>query len=91
MDIGAQPEIAQSLDNLFAFAALTNAVRSAQFDLLFDATLGDEAVRDFLVRANLAAARHMASVFEEAAQRDFWRTRRNSSAAVLASLEGQAA
>ena len=45
-------EIAQSLDNLYAFAALTDAVRSAQFDLMFDATLGDDAVRAFLVRAN---------------------------------------
>ena len=35
-------EIAQSLDNLYAFAALTDAVRSAQFDLMFDATLGDD-------------------------------------------------
>ena len=35
-------EIAQSLDNLYAFAALTDAVRSDQFDLMFDATLGDD-------------------------------------------------
>ncbi|HEY3622034.1 MAG TPA: cobaltochelatase subunit CobN, partial [Roseiarcus sp.] len=34
-------EIAQSLDNLFCFAALTDVVESAQFDLMFDATLGD--------------------------------------------------
>ena len=31
-------EIAQSLDNLYCFAALTDAVASAQFDLMFDAT-----------------------------------------------------
>ena len=42
-------EIAQSLDNLYAFAALTDAVDSAQFDLMFDATLGDDSVRAFLV------------------------------------------
>ena len=32
-------EIAQSLDNLYCFAALTDAVESPQFDLIFDATL----------------------------------------------------
>ena len=82
-------EIAQSLDNLYCFAALTDAVESPQFDLIFDATLGDEAVRAFLVRANPQAASHMAGVFEDAARRGFWLSRRNSSARILASvLEG---
>jgi cobaltochelatase CobN len=84
-------EIAQSLDNLFCFAALTDAVRSAQFDLMFDATLGDDSVRAFLVGANRQAARHMAGVFEEAARRGFWLSRRNSSAGILASLLKEAA
>jgi cobaltochelatase CobN len=84
-------EIAQSLDNLYAFAALTDAVRSAQFDLMFDATLGDDAVRAFLVRVNRPAARHMAGVFEEAERRGFWSSRRNSSASILASLTREAA
>ena len=84
-------EIAQSLDNLYAFAALTDAVDSGQFDLMFDATLGDDAVRAFLVRANRPAARHMAGVFEEAERRGFWRSRRNSSASILASLSQEAA
>ena len=85
-------EIAQSLDNLYCFAALTDAVRSAQFDLMFDATLGDEAVRAFLLSANRQAACHMAGVFEEAARRGFWLSRRNSSARILASvLDGRAA
>ena len=84
-------EIAQSLDNLFAFAALTDAVASEQFDLMFDATLGDDAVRAFLVDANPAAARHMAGVFEAAARRGFWRSRRNSSTSLLASLRSEAA
>ena len=38
-------EIAETLDNLFAYAALTDAVESRHFDLYFDATLGDDAVR----------------------------------------------
>jgi cobaltochelatase CobN len=84
-------EIAQSLDNLYCFAALTDAVNSAQFDLMFDATLGDDAVRAFLVGANRRAASHMAGVFEEAARRGFWLSRRNSSARILASVLRQAA
>ena len=79
-------EIAQSLDNLYAFAALTDAVQSAQFDLFFNATLGDEAVRAFLEAANPAAARHMAGVFAAAERRGFWVSRRNSSTAILASI-----
>jgi cobaltochelatase CobN len=79
-------EIAQSLDNLYCFAALTDAVRSEQFDLIFDATLGDDAVRAFLVSANRQAACHMAGVFEEATKRGFWTSRRNSSARILASV-----
>jgi cobaltochelatase CobN len=84
-------EIAQSLDNLYCFAALTDAVSSAQFDLMFDATLGDDAVRAFLVGANRPAASHMAGVFEEAARRGFWLSRRNSSARILASVVEEAA
>src|SRR3984957_143652 len=79
-------EIAQSLDNLYCFAALTDAVNSAQFDLMFDATLGDDAVRAFLIDANHQAACHMAGVFEEAARRGFWLSRRNSSVRILASV-----
>ncbi len=79
-------EIAQSLDNLYCFAALTDAVGSAQFDLMFDATLGDDAVRAFLVDVNRQAASHMAGLFEEAARRGYWLSRRNSSARILASV-----
>jgi cobaltochelatase CobN len=84
-------EIAQSLDNLYCFAAMTDAVESAQFDLIFDATLGDDSVRAFLVGANRQAAWHMAGVFEEAARRGFWLSRRNSSARILASVLKEAA
>jgi cobaltochelatase CobN len=84
-------EIAQSLDNLYRFAALTDAVSTAQFDLMFDATLGDDTVRTFLVSANHQAAYHMAGVFEEAAKRGFWLSRRNSNARILASVLEEAA
>ncbi len=84
-------EIAQSLDNLYCFAVLTDVVGSTQFDLMFDATLGDDGVRAFLLGANRQAASHMAGLFEEAARRGFWLTRRNSSARILASVVEEAA
>jgi cobaltochelatase CobN len=84
-------EIVQSLDNLYCFAALTDAVESAQFDLMFDATLGDDVVRAFLLGANRRAASHMANIFEQAARRGFWHSRRNSSARILASVLKEAA
>jgi cobaltochelatase CobN len=79
-------EIAESVDNLFAFAATTNAVADRHFDLLFDATCGDEKVRNFLVEANPQAANAIAERFSSALQRGFWRTRRNSVAPWLSEL-----
>ena len=84
-------EIAETLDNLFAYAALADAVDSRQFDLYFDATLGDDAVRAFLIAANPLAAKGMAAKFAEARRRGFWDARRNSSAAILAELNEEAA
>jgi cobaltochelatase CobN len=79
-------EIAESVDNFFAYAALTDVTEDRQFDLLFDATLGDETVRDFLTEANPAAARGMADKFDQAIQRGFWTSRRNSTSEILAGL-----
>ncbi|SDR62311.1 cobaltochelatase CobN subunit [Rhizobiales bacterium GAS113] len=79
-------EIAETVDNLFAFAATTQAVSSRHFDLVYDATCGDERVRDFLQQANPQAARAIAARFAEAARRGFWVSRRNSSAARLAEM-----
>jgi cobaltochelatase CobN len=79
-------EIAETVDNLFAFAALTDAVTSRQFDLLFEATCGSDKVRAFLLDANPEAARAIAGRFAEAARRGFWVSRRNSSAAHLAEM-----
>ncbi|MFO1147328.1 MAG: cobaltochelatase subunit CobN [Alsobacter sp.] len=76
-------EIAESVDNLFAFAATTDAVPSRHFDLMFDATCGNDEVRRFLMDANPQAAGAVARRFEEAARRGFWTTRRNSCAATL--------
>jgi cobaltochelatase CobN len=79
-------EIAETVDNLFVFAATTDAVESRHFDLLFAAILEDDRVREFLRAANPEAARAIAARFDEAMRRGFWTTRRNSSAMRLAEL-----
>jgi cobaltochelatase CobN len=79
-------EIAGTIDNLYALAVLTDAVASRHFELLFEATLGTPAVRDFLVSANSKAAHAIVKRFEEALACGFWRSRRNSTLACLASL-----
>jgi cobaltochelatase CobN len=84
-------EIAETIANLHAFAATAAVVTSRQFDLAFDATLGDERVRDFMLGANPDATRAAARAFADARQRGWWTTRRNSTLADLASLTGEAA
>ncbi|WP_237480495.1 cobaltochelatase subunit CobN [Lichenibacterium dinghuense] len=83
-------EIAETVDALFCFAATSDAAPSRHFDLLFDATLGDDAVRGFMVEANPAAARAVAERFAEAQERGYWHARRNSTAALLAELRAAA-
>jgi len=79
-------EIADTIDNLFAFAVTTELVSSGQFDLAYDAICGHEEVREFLRRANPQAAHAVAARFAEAARRGYWVSRRNSSAAQLAEM-----
>jgi cobaltochelatase CobN len=83
-------EIAQTVDNFFAYAAMTDVTDDRQFDMLFDATIGDETVRDFLIGANPVAACAIARRFEEATTRGLWTTRRNSASAIAASLRMRA-
>jgi cobaltochelatase CobN len=77
-------EIAETVGNLLAFAATTNQVAQTAFDLVFDATLGDDRVRDFLVASNPRAAAATARSFDEAIRRGLWTTRRNSVAGRIA-------
>ena len=49
-------EIAATVDYLFAFAATTNAVKHHHFEQLYDAYLGDAAVRGFIAENNAAGA-----------------------------------
>ncbi|MBP0649647.1 cobaltochelatase subunit CobN, partial [Mycobacterium tuberculosis] len=79
-------EIADGLDNLFAVAVTAAAAASRHFDLVFDATLGDDRVRAFLLAENPRAAAAMARTFDAAARRGLWQNRRNAPAAILAEL-----
>jgi cobaltochelatase CobN len=71
-------EIARSVEALHAYAATLPDRLDRQFDLLFDATLGDPAVDAFLTRENPAARAAMAARFKEARQRGLWHPRRNA-------------
>ncbi len=71
-------EIAEAVDNLFAFAVLGDLVDDCGFDLAYEATLGDETLRSFLLRENPRAYEAIAHCFNEALSRGLWRSRRNS-------------
>jgi cobaltochelatase CobN len=70
-------EIARAVDALHGFAATLPERFDRQFDLLFDATLGDPEIDAFLRAANPAAHAAMLARFEEARGRGLWRTGRN--------------
>ena len=80
-------EIAATLDHMAAFANLAKAVGPHLFDLFYDATLGDDAVRDFLADANPHALAAMEARFGELLAVGLWDTRRNS---IRAALEAEA-
>ena len=71
-------EMAATVDYLFAFAATARAVSDHHFDLVYDAYLDDDTVRDFLLAHNPAAAREMAERLIEAQDRGLWKPRSNS-------------
>jgi cobaltochelatase CobN len=76
-------EIARSLDALAAFARALPERFDTSFDLLFDATLGEEQVDRFLRAENPAAREAMRAAFVAALARGLWRPRRNAVAALL--------
>jgi cobaltochelatase CobN len=80
-------EIAWTLDQMALFAHLAGAVESHHFDLYFDATLGDETVRDFLDHANPRAAEAMRRRFRQLVEAGYWTTRRNSAIEAIAPTE----
>ena len=70
-------EIAATVDYLFAFAATARVVDDRHFALLYDAYLGDPAVREFMERHNPAALAETTARFREAIERGLWRPVRN--------------
>ncbi len=80
-------ELARTLDSLHAFAATLPTRCDRQFDLYFDATLGNPDTDGFLRETNPAAHAAMRARFAEAMARGLWRPWRNS---VAATLEGKA-
>lgn len=79
-------EMAATVDYLFAFAATARCVSDHHFDAVFDAYLGDDAVRDFIRENNPKALEEMVARFDEAIQRGLWKPRRNSTPALLDDL-----
>jgi cobaltochelatase CobN len=84
-------EIAETVDNLYGFAVTSGAVAPQLFDLVFEATLGDDSVATFLAEANPQAARAIAERFDQALRRGLWACRRNSSAMRIAKFLERAA
>ncbi len=76
-------EIARSVSGLHAFAATLHERFDRQFDLLFDATLGDPAVDAFLLAENPHAREAIRARFADARTRDLWRVGRNTVAEAL--------
>ncbi len=76
-------EISRALDGLYGFAATLGERFDAQFDLIFEATLGDPEVARFLQLANPAAFETMRGNFRQAAAQGLWHSRRNSAAEVV--------
>ena len=79
-------EIAEAVDNLYGFAVTSGTVTPRQFELVFDATLGNDERFAFLQRANPEAGRGVAQRFDQAMRRGLWACRRNSVAMRLASI-----
>jgi len=71
-------EIARGVEALHGFAATLPGRFDAQFDLLFDATLGTPAVDAFLRANNPDARAALAARFAEAQAQGLWHPRRNS-------------
>ncbi len=71
-------EVARGIEALHGFAVTLPTRFDAQFDLLFDATLGTPEVDAFLRAANPAARAALAARFADAQAQGLWHPRRNS-------------
>jgi cobaltochelatase CobN len=79
-------ELAETVDRLVDFAQTTGSVASRYFDLLHEAYVADDVVRNFIVRENPAAAAAIAARLDTARRRGLWHPRRNDIDAGLAAL-----
>ncbi len=84
-------ELAETVDRLADFAETTGKVSSALFDLVHDAYLGDNRVREFLMRENPQAARAIAERLEAARRKGLWHPRRNDLNTDLSELGSEVA
>jgi cobaltochelatase CobN len=82
-------EMAATVDYLFAYAAMTNAVGDQHFDQLYEAYISDDTVRSFIAEANAPALAEMAVRFREAIDRGLWSPRLNSAYDRLSALIDQ--
>ncbi|MDE3059996.1 MAG: cobaltochelatase subunit CobN, partial [Pseudomonadota bacterium] len=82
---------ADIVDQLFAFAATSDAANSLQFSVLFDAYVLDDRIRTFIAVHNPDALKAMAARFDEALRRGFWQPLRNSVLPLLDELCGRKA
>ena len=78
-------EIAVTLDHMAAFANLAGVVGPHLFDSYYEATLGNDAILNFLKTQNPEAYTAMKTRFDALHAAGLWIPRRNS---VFASLEG---
>ena len=79
-------EMVATVDYLFAFSATTGAVANHHFELVYEAYLGDDPVREFLEQANPAGLKEMAERFLEAEERGLWTPRSNSAKFLLEAM-----
>lgn len=79
-------EMAATVDYLFAFAATAGCVKDHHFDMVFQAFLDDDEVRDFLKENNPDALRDIADRLKEAQDRGLWTPRINVTREVLDQL-----
>jgi cobaltochelatase CobN len=82
-------EMAATVDYLFAFAATADCVADHHFDLVFDAYLGDDSVREFIERHNPAALKEIAERLLEAQERGLWKPKSNAAHARLGDWAGR--
>jgi cobaltochelatase CobN len=83
-------EFAETVDRLIGFAETTEAIPAPLIEAVHDAYLGDERVREFILRENPAAARAIAERFAAARRRGLWHSHRNSVDDELAALIAEA-